>query len=227
MNNLKNLLIDVTKPAAEEMTRLARIRGLREEDIKGMNLDAFLTKYFAKDSGRHFETDTSSEKWVPWKKWFGANNALARYVSPKDLDPFVARYVMAINRAGAFTCCSCDGWHAYSENKLSILLTDRYSKIWHGIIASFLKDDHGIHWEINDRELSLKLPKSDEGKIKAYLALNKMAEEIERLGPQLLDLKERMVDKMRGETKDTLSDEAIDCRMKAVVEDLLKEHPFQ
>ena len=127
------------------------------------------------------------------------------------LEPFIARYVNAINAIGAKTLSSCDGWHdAKKEHGPHILFKDRYSRIWHKIMCERLTGKRAKWTLFEGNVMDLYVPKTDEGKIKAYITLNKNAEQFERQKDQLLNLKAKVILKAKDKKKSALSDEEVE-----------------
>ena len=140
-----------------------------------------------------------------WAKSFAGKPLFGIRVNPLDLDPFVARYVNAVNGIGSKTISSCDGWHKNSNNVLYIEFKDRYSMIWHKLLFGLIEDNHGIEWEHKDHTIELKLPVSDNGKLKKYIALNKNAEYFEIHQKELLEKKAKVISALKGLKKKALS----------------------
>lgn len=197
-NNLYVLLVDKTKTPEFEIERLSRFRGLKyiaeEKDI-----NTFLVKYFSKDSVSNQEAFYNGHD-QKWAKCFASHNSLCGgYIDPVYLEPFIARYVNAINSIGIKTFSSCDGWHNKpNKNKMFIAFKERYSKIWHKIIFSIIENTYGIVWSYNRFEAFINLPTSDKIKIKIYTAINKIAEIIENNRKQLCELKRNTVELLKG-----------------------------
>jgi len=125
LNHLDSLLAVKTNGPIEEIKRLSKVRGL-DGPVPETDIYLFLERYFSKDSVKEQEVfyNAHNEKWA---KCFASTTLQDTYVNPLDLDPFVARYIIAINRIGIKTCHSCDGWHKNSENKLLVGFKERYS----------------------------------------------------------------------------------------------------
>lgn len=104
-------------------------------------------------------------------------------VDPLYLEPFIARYVRAINRCGMETFYSCDGWHKRPDKsqELVILFRDRYSWIWHMVLCEYNNIDGLCHWEHTiDGSMYLsriQLPKDDKDKKQIYSRVLAAADE--------------------------------------------------
>lgn len=195
----------------------------RNEDIesfmahfRGLNNKNFDQLSFEKDSLVNQEAvyKASDEKWA---KCFASRPLFGLRIDPLTLEPFVARYVNAINAIGIKTFSSCDGWHKDTSKNLTIGFRERYSLIWHQIICE--KMHLNSSWSYTKREGIIKLPKSDEERIKKYIVLNKDAEILEKNQVKLLELKRKVVEALKGKQKKKLSDQEI----KALLENTIKE----
>ena len=210
-DNLYKLLVN-SDNKEEEITRLAKFRGL-DFPIKENDIPSFLNTYFLKDSVPISETSnkTKSKKWI---KGFGGKPLWGFKINPLKLDPFVARYVNALNLIGAKTNSSCDGWHKEHRDYLYIEFLDRYSMLWHKI--NILPQSE-LHWEYIDNYIRLPLPKSDISKIRLYIKVNKEAEYIETHSEKILKLKEIVVNKLKGIKKSPLSNIEVEALLKEVI----------
>lgn len=219
-NLLFDLLVDKTKSEAEEIKRLTKFRGLNF-DVEEKDIHLFLNKYFSKDSISNQERGPE-DKYERWPKSFAGKPLWGIRINPLELEPFIARYVNAVNQIGAKTLSSCDGWHDIcpNERKAHILFKDRYSRIWHKIMCSRLENNHNVKWIYEGNKASLMLPKTDKGKIETYIALNKNAEEFERNHNQILDIKEKIVLIAKGKKKSILSDKEVEEWLVNLINDI-------
>ena len=221
----KDILIDClfnkSNCCEEEITRLEKFRGLTTSTNE-TNLSSFVEHYFSKDSVKNYSV-VSFDRWDKWTKSFASNMIQGEYVDPLDLEPFVARYIIAINKAGVQTFFSCDGWHKKSEHVLKIGFKERYSLIWHKIICSILADNHGVSWTYDNLFAILYLPKTDKGKIEKYISLNKNAEDIELLQNKLLEIKRKLIFKAKNKVKNSLSDDEVEEYMNNLVKEIIQE----
>jgi hypothetical protein len=69
-------------------------------------------------------------------------------VEASVLDPYIARFVHAINSVGVHTVMSCDGWHKKQEtyskiNVMQLWMYERYSVLWLWLIVDYI---FGEHW---------------------------------------------------------------------------------
>lgn len=103
---LKTILIDQTTSPNDEIIRLSLFRGFNKP-VEVNDLILFLNKYFAKDNVKNEQVYISSHN-DKWAKCFAGKPIYGIRVDPLKLEPFVARYVNAINAIGAKTCSSCD-----------------------------------------------------------------------------------------------------------------------
>lgn len=219
---LFNLLVDKTKPESEEIKRLAKFRGLNFP-IEETDIRSFLNKYFSKDSVPNITKDFDS-RFEKWAKSFAAKPLWGIPIDPLCLEPFIARYVNAVNAIGAKTSSSCDGWHnEKKEHDAHIIFKDRYSRIWHKLMCERLSGTRAKWSLFRGNVVDLYLPRSDEGKIKAYTILNKNAEEFENRREELLLLKVRLIDKLKRKQKSTLTDEEIEKLFIETLKEIEKE----
>lgn len=205
----------------DELSDLATFRGLPEYK-KGVSACEFIDKYFSKDSVKNYSVAYLGH-WNKWTKSFASNMIQGEYVDPLDLEPFMARYIIAINKAGVQTFWSCDGWHKESEHVLKIGFKERYSRIWHKIICSFLADNHGVFWRYDGVFAILDLPKTDKDKIEKYISLNQNAEAIELLQNKMLEIKRKLIAKSKNKVKNSLPDEEVEEYMNNLVKEILRE----
>ena len=220
-NTLFDLLVNKSNDCRKEIARLEKFRGLTTATDEN-NLNSFLEHYFSKDSVNNYSVVYLGH-WNKWTKSFASNMIQGEHVDPLDLEPFVARYVTAINKAGVQTFWSCDGWHKDSEHVLKIGFKERYSLIWHKIICSFLTDNHGISWRYDGVFAILDLPKTDKGKIEKYISLNQNADAIELLQSKMLEIKRKLISKAKNKVKNSLTDEEVEEYMNNLVNEILQE----
>ena len=179
--------------------------------------------FFAKDSVANFEvTDYSvvSRK-NDWANHFASSHLKGKYISPSKLEPFVARYVLAINSVGAKTNFSCDGWHKKTKNEWSVAFVERNSALWHKIIFEYVCSTLHIQLKMNfDKNFAfVTLPPSDDKKICEYIKINKIAEYIEKNQSLFLNAKSKMIEKLKNLPKNCLSDEDLYFLMKKTIKD--------
>ena len=205
---LYDLLVLKDENSQEAIKRLMVFRGL-SFDVHETDINTFLDDYFSKDSVSNEERFRFSRS-EHWAKCFAAKPIYGIKVDPFKLEPFVARYVNAVNGIGAKTNSSCDGWHKHSNNTLFVEFKDRYSRIWHKVMCSLLNDSNGIEWLYEGNTAILVLPKTDKMKIQKYIALNKNAEAFEQRSNEMLQLKRVLMLKLKGKTKNNVPDEQIE-----------------
>ena len=213
----KNLNIDKSK-TKDEIVRLSKIRGLNTIDTTD-SIDSFLDEYFSEDSIKNQERYLVAHN-QKWAKCFAGKPIWGIKVDPLKLEPFVARYVNALNGIGAKTNSSCDGWHKDRRSELFVEFKDRYSLIWHKLMCKRLNDDNGIKWEHAGNTSTLKLPSSDEKRIEKYLRLNKNAEAFENMSDELLELKRKVLIRAKNKVKNNLSDEEAERWMASLIEEI-------
>ena len=161
-----------------QKNQLLRQRGFTEEEISG-NLSAYLSgdawkintisakevrdsfeskvleRLFAKDSINYTFANPFSE----YGFHYFAERPVSFNVPAAELDPYIAAFVRAVNLCGAFTCMSCDGWHADQDKNayrnMILYFPERYSVLWLSIITEYLlgedwtgkpKRDNFAHW---------------------------------------------------------------------------------
>ena len=110
-----------------------------------------------------------------WKKFI--RNSYAPKVPLKFLEPFVGRYVKAINACGVATCMSCDGNHHAQGNSQRILINfeGEPNILWHKIIRQrLLVKNFGLRWLCCDDSVKIPFKKTD--KWKTYAEFNRAGE---------------------------------------------------
>ena len=213
-------LVNKSNRPEHEIICLARIRGLETFEDK-IDIATFLDKYFSKDSIKNQERYLVDHN-QKWAKCFAGKPIWGIKVDPLKLEPFVARYVNALNGIGAKTNSSCDGWHKERKTMLFVEFKDRYSLIWHKLMCNRLDDDNGIKWEHKGNTSILKLPSNDEKRIEKYLCLNKNAEAFESMSKELLELKHKVLIKAKNKVKNNLSDEEAEKWIARLIEEIDK-----
>ena len=219
LKRLKMLALNETIFFKADIEKILVFRGLknstRETDTE------ILERYFSKDSVSTTEQGPR-KRYKDWAYCFAGNPIWGVRIDPLTLDPFVARYVNAANRIGAKTLSSCDGWHEEKERSKVLFITfkERYSWIWHKLMFERLEDKYKIEWSYIDNAIVLKLPSTDEGKIRKYIAVNKVAEEFENHRSEMLDLKQKVINRLKGKTKNSLSDSEIETLLRATIKEI-------
>ena len=221
---LYNVLVNPNNSPEEEINRLERFRGLKTSSGE-YDINAFLMRYFSKDSVPGFEVFDLGHYEI-WAKCFASKSCLRDfYIDPLKLDPFIARYVIAINRIGIKTFCSCDGWHSdIDKNKVIIMFKERYSYIYHKIISSMFLKDSLAKWEYHNEEISILLPKEDKDKLDIYTAINKDAEYLEEKEQYFFSLKVELVNKLKGVKKNNLNNDEVESLLLSTLEDIINSH---
>ena len=107
---LYSYLIDPSKTCTENIDRLIKYRGFDPITFKVSDYGEMLS-YFSKDTIRNYEVTwlTRENRINKWTKSFASNRLRGSYISPGVLEPFIARYVIAINRIGIKTFYSYGG----------------------------------------------------------------------------------------------------------------------
>lgn len=219
---LYNFLVNNNNPLDEEIKRLARYRGIRYT-IEESDIRALIKKYFSKDSVPG-TCSFFNGNYEVWTKCFASSTLADTYVDPLMLDPFIARYIIAINKIGIKTCFSCDGWHTDpKKNKIVIIFKEHYSKVYHKVIYEKYSK-HYLMWNYNEpgNAISIWLPKEDDSKLEMYDCINKDAEFFEENEERLFNLKKELVKKLKGRSKNNLNNDQIERLFKQTLKELLR-----
>lgn len=109
-----------------------------------------------------------------WKKF--VHNSYAPKVPLKFLEPFIGRYVKAINACAVATLMSCDGNHKTRGNsQLLVDFVGNPSFIWHEIIFKrLLVERFNLNWSCSNRCLEIKFDTAD--KWRTYTEFNRAGE---------------------------------------------------
>lgn len=213
MANLTNCLSGNNLTEKENIEKLLLFRGLDASLSNQFNCIEDLIPYFEKDSVSNYEVthplpNSSRHKWA---KSFASNRIKGDAIPPMELEPFVARYVIAINQIGIKTYFSCDGWHKKSFHKLIIGFADRNSKVWHKLIFEKIQENKlfPLNWEYSGNFCLLKLPIEDKNCIEIYKILNSLAEHIEHRQEELLNLKCKVIKELKNTKKNSLSEDEL------------------
>lgn len=204
-------LINEQDTVQEQTLHLLKFRGIERCDFDKFSTWNDIEELFKKDSIKncsvtHPRDNCSIHKWV---KSFASNRLQGNYVSPLVLEPFVARYVIALNKIGVKTFYSCDGWHENSNSCLVIGFCERNSMVWHKVISEKIqKQTHlSMEWDYNGNFATVLLPKDDFEKIAVYKKLNLLAEFIELHQQNLLNVKIDLIENLKNKPKNNLSKE--------------------
>ena len=163
-------------------------------------------KYFRKQSVVNQEKHPNLKD-NKWPKSFAGKPLFGVRIKAETLEPFVARYVNAVNSIGAKTCSSCDAWDYQNNDHMFIVFKERYSMFWHQII--YEKLNLKSKWVYKGLSGEIHLPSGDENKIKKYVTLNQDADVIEKNQKQMLVLKGKVIEKLKRKQKTNLSDAEI------------------
>ena len=223
-NLLYNYLTNSLNPLDEEIKRLERFRGLRRSTGE-KDLNALVTRYFSKDSVPGYSVLFNGHYEI-WTKCFASSTLADTYVDPLGLDPFIARYILSINKIGIKTCYSCDGWHSDpKKNKVVIIFKEHFSKVYHKVITyKFLHS--GLLWNYNEpgNAISLRLSDDDYYKLKLYTSINKNAEYLEEQEARLFEIKKQLVKRLKGKPKNNLTNDELECLFTYTIDQILKGH---
>lgn len=145
-------------------------------------------------------------------------------VDPFCLEPYIAKYVRAINRCGMQTFYSCDGWHkrASKSKELVILFRERYSLIWHKLICGLLDVDKNSCWEYECNGLLLvariRLPRDDERKLIIYTDLLSAANTFVEKSDFCRDLKLYIAHNSNDREMDYLSNKEVEKKLSSYID---------
>lgn len=179
---------------------LSKFRGL-DYCNESLPFEELVNKFFSKDSASRFETSYEL-KYEYWCMSFASTQSNEK-LDPLDLDPFIARYILALNDVGIFTIDSCDDWHKEKKEGIYVIFKERYSMIWHSLICDML---NLLKFEYDGRRGTISRPKTDSEKVRWYIKVNKNAEILEKNMEYLQKLKEQVVNKLDQIGMDNLSD---------------------
>ena len=181
-------------------------------ELFGMPFEKMKEQLFSKDSVISQEVCSTYEK-----GWYSSFNGSQLFydVRPDCLEPYISRYVRAINRCGMKTFYSCDGWHRkpHKSKEMVVLFDDRYSWIWHKIIC---EQFGGIKWEYGKKLVRFMLPYKDDDKLIIYEKINNDAVYFENNCDSLRKLKVQVIDGIGHTCIDRYSDEEVEEKMRDV-----------
>ena len=154
------------------------------------------------------------------ESWYYSFNSDKIYydVDPLCLEPYIAKYVRAINRCGIETFYSCDGWHAKpnKSKEIVILFRDRYSWLWHSQLCRIYGIEKDCPWEFekvgSDYVARIALPKGDEGKKHIYDRVILSANIFIRNNILLKSIKKKFIMSVNGYEMDALSNQEVEER---------------
>lgn len=163
--------------------------------------------------------------------WDDSFGEYKRYcdVEPLCLEPYIARYIRAINRCGMKTFYSCDGWHnsPAKSKELVILFSDRYSWIWHKLMYKRSYIQKVCNWEHkhsgSDLVARIVLPIKDDGKLKVYNQIITVANTIIENSDYLISLKEHVVQNIFGVEINSLTDSEAEKKIEDVLSMLISD----
>ncbi|MBQ7765964.1 MAG: hypothetical protein IJ397_03865 [Lachnospiraceae bacterium] len=168
-------------------------------------------------------------------------------VSPSELDPYIARFVKAVNKIGVKTVMSCDGWHKNQDigiRQVRLWMSDRYSVHWLWLITEFVfgekwipsKTDRYSMWkdiwqpdnhrdaEYPGTQCKMIIDMSRENEKKVYNRIQQYAEYLEQNREPLLRIREKWIREFtNGETMmkeaDAMSFMEMHRKIQAIVEE--------
>lgn len=116
------------------------------------------------------------------------------------LEPFIARYVKALNAIGLNTDWSCDGNHRKEEkkNRIQIGFPNRLSLLWHvALCRHYPALQNGLVWRLEDAKKAhhtrmIVCEFNSQNQLHTYVCINKTAEKIEVQKDALLEIKEKL-----------------------------------
>lgn len=207
----KLYFVDDTKSIDENINNILKFRGITS-NIDAITNYSELLKLFKKDSINNYEVVcyTRDHHIHKWTKSFASSRLKGKTVSPLNLEPFVARYIIAINDIGIKTYFSCDGWHKEEKNSLTIGFEERNSMVWHKIITSIVSDNLNLQWSYEGTMAKISLPQNDNKKIELYKVLNNRAEYFEVNQEKLFQVKKDIIDAVKNKPKNMLSDDELE-----------------
>ena len=212
------LIDDTYYITRKEIKRNTHLQGLLSvHELTNMSLNEMERVLYKKDSviGMEvisFDDDSSYYSFGGYKRFYD--------VDPLCLEPYIAKYVRAINRGGMKTFFSCDGWHnkAYKSRELVIRFTDRYSWIWHKVLCKLNNIEEYCCWEhrSSGKNLSSRilLPRADEQRIQIYNGVLLAADVFVQNTNLLKGLKDSFLLKVDASEMDELSDTEVEERMR-------------
>ena len=135
-----------------ETTELLKERGYEQREIvPAITKKATLRSLFDKDTINELsicDQDISRDF-----SFFAKHDAGLLSLPGAEMEPFIARFVKALNGCGVFTVKSCDGWHERYDadpfRLMRIWMRDRYSLLWFWLIEEFV---FGGKWQ-SDKKL--------------------------------------------------------------------------
>lgn len=199
------------------------IKGISYVELKSTQDETVLQRLFEKDSITPQEVVWRGK--LKWAKTFGSSNLPVYYIRPDCLDPYAARYVRVINSIGIRTCYSCDGWHnnPRKARRMFIWFYDRYSYLWHQILCETPSLINTAIWKHNrdSREIFVVLSRNEEKRIKIYNDVNDLAREIEERQDFYVDLKNKVVEKVKGKKKNPLPDIEIEEMLRDAIREFI------
>ena len=115
------------------------------------------------------------------------------YVSPDlfatyCLEPFIARYIIVINKCGVMTEYSCDANHKKNRGEMFFTVKGQSFANWHRIIVKNFKSQNGEDW-IDFDKITFKIIINNRNVTDKYLFIAELAERISHYSEQLLEIR--------------------------------------
>lgn len=228
---LSGLIDDTYYVTRKEIIRHTHLKGgISVQQLIKMSFEELERILFMKDSVTGMPVTFFYDE-LGWGESFGGEKMFYD-VNPFFLEPYIAKYVRAINRCGMKTFYSCDGWHKSIEKskELVVLFRDRYSWIWHKLVCKLINIQEYCCWEHEkggaEHIARIRLHREDEQKIQVYNRLLLAADIVVENYVFLKKMKESFLSCNYGFEMDTLSDYETEKRIRDFVinysrEDLL------
>ena len=152
------------------------------------------------------------------KQWRDSFGSYTRFydVDPLCLEPYIAKYVRAINRCGIETVYSCDGWHEKPKKSREIVIQfrDRYGWSWHKQLCELNSINEYCPWEyINEGAgycVIISLLRDDKQKLEIYNQVLLAADVFVEQCVSLKRLKESFVSHSLESEMDSLSNSEVE-----------------
>lgn len=185
----------------EKKRLILAARGLMPEDLPSWADDSIddLTALFNQDSGARDEVCWFTDLDHATHSFLFGRPCLLPSFQYKMMDPFIARYVRALNSIGIMTYWSCDGNHQRRHNtRMELAFSNRVSLYWHEALYSA----HPIFWgrlkwsnfdHSHKPNMSI-LRITEDNSLGTYLLINQIAHGIEQNRAELLKEKQNCLE---------------------------------
>lgn len=131
--------------------RINEIGFCENMDVKITNPENIVNLYelFSKIEHISYETPNEDTKWRYFK-----NRIHGKKVPAMELEPFVAKYVKALNACGLETTLSCDSNHKQENLNISIEFNGKPFTLWHSwILENLIPDLATLKWSSDYKQL--------------------------------------------------------------------------